>query len=311
MLSHGLGIAAAGSSGRGRAADAVESPVTYALLIGVSRPSALPERLWLRGPANDVELMQQTLVRRGVLLEHIHRFSDVGQGERPTAAAVARGMGRLLAAVKRADTVILHLAGHAVQVPMRSGSAPEADGLDEVFLLVDTERWDPLANTLPHALYDDDIGAWMDSIVDCGARVVAFFDTCHAASLHRRRGIAPNHRGLVKEELGVPNTPGPSAAFARRTNSSSTPALAISQRLDGRVLGHAARAHESTPEERLPRGAKTGTIHGVFSFAVAEALRAGASESRALSQWLSESYRRDGRDTPVPIVRGEGGLGLR
>lgn len=279
----------------------------YALLVGVGEVAALPRRLWLRGPDNDVALVRQTLLMRGFAADHITVLASLGAGPfvhaRPTRAAIARAMAEVLARAQPGDQVVLHLAGHGAQVPQAPDSAmPEPDGLDEVFLTADTQPWNATQQRLPNALLDDEIGAWIDALVDRGAVVWAIFDTCHAEGMSRGERNGPRLRSVAAAELGVP-----AGLPARPKAVAGKPAaLPAAQRLDGRVLAFAARGHEATAEEWLPRGAGLlkARLHGVFSHAVALALQGGVTDVQGLRSALQQRYAQDGRRTPVPLVIG-------
>lgn len=285
----------------------------HALLIGVNSVEALPQRLQLRGPANDVTLMRQALLQRGFDARNI---TVLAQGTpaataAPTQREVLQAMERLAQRVRPGDTVVLHLAGHGVQVPQampaRQASAPEPDGLDEVFLLQDSGSWDAAQAQLPRGLRDDDIGAWIDALVDRGARVFAIFDSCHAAGMARAPAGPTRWRSVAAVELGVPLSAMPVAqpiapAGIRRPG-----------RTDGRVLAYAARGHELAGEEWLPKGASLARarLQGVFSFELAGALMAGARTAEDLLAALRERYAAAGRHSPTPLVLGSGPLTAR
>lgn len=282
----------------------------HALLIGVNEVRALPARLRLRGPANDVALMRQALLGRGFAPQNIvvlAQRSPVAVGE-PTHAEVTQAMDRIAKAVRQGDTVVFHLAGHGVQVPQprpfRLGAALEPDGLDEVFLLQDSGAWDAARGELPRALRDDDIGAWMDALVDRGARVLAVFDSCHAAGLARDPASPTRWRAVAGVELGIPSGPVPASLAAGSSAARPPP------RTDGRILAYAARGHELAGEEWLPKGGSvTSTrVQGVFSFEVAGALVSGARTAGDLSAALRERYAASRRISPSPQVAGDGPL---
>ncbi len=286
----------------------------YALLVGVNQIAALPPRLWLRGPSNDVTLMRQALLSRGLQPQYITVLAQQvpGAAGLPTYAAIASNMAALRERVRPGDTVFLHLAGHGAQVPAPPGAEP--DGLDEVFLTADVQRWDASTGRLPNGLLDDEIGAWMDALVDRGAKVWAVFDTCHAAGMARGNRTT-RWRSVAAGELGVPNklsAPGRTdPAVIGRTVLQDGPRTAATRfapaRLDGRVLAFAARAHETTGEEWLPRASSLAysRMYGVFSYAVAAALRDGAESAAALRDAVRRSYAQDGRAVPVPQVLAE------
>lgn len=278
---------------------------TWALLVGVGAVASLPPRLRLQGPRNDVHLMRQTLLARGVLPERIQLLTDgmpeAAADTRPTHRGVTQAMDKLLQRVRPGEHVVLHLAGHGAQVPQRAGARwPEPDGLDEVFLLADVQPWRTDEGRLPNALLDDDIGDWMDALVDRGATVLAVFDCCHAAGMARDDGRPTRIRAVPAAELGVPPGPGPAPSAS---DASGPP-----PRLDGRVLAYAARAAEATAEEWLPRGAglRSAHMHGVFSWAVAQALGEGAATPQALLESVRRQYGADQRKAPVPQVLGVG-----
>lgn len=284
----------------------------HALLVGVSRIEALPRRLWLRGPDNDVTAMRQALLARGFTPERITVLADGAAAAvaRPTRAAIETAMQAIVQRVQRGDLVVLHLAGHGAQVPQPAGAPhPEPDGLDEVFLTADTQAWDGERQRLPQALVDDEIGTWMDALVDRGAQVFAVFDTCHSAGMSRSDSGAQRVRSVAALELGVPTalTPPSPAPRPGRAFAPATP-----PRTDGRVLAFAARAHESTLEEWLPRGAglAKARLQGVFTHAVVQALANGAATPQDLGDAVQRQYRQDGRLAPVPQVLGQGRLPL-
>lgn len=273
----------------------------HALLIGVGEIDVLPRRLWLRGPANDVALMRDTLLARGFTAERITVLAD--GVERPTKAAITQALATLLQRVQLGDRVVLHLAGHGVQVPHRDDKAhAEPDGLDEVFLTADVGRWQVADARLPNALTDAEIGAWMDAVVDRGGFVWGIFDTCHAAGMSRADGGGARWRSVAGVELGVP-TDGASRPAPTRPRSPG----ALPQRLDGRVLAYAARSHEPTGEEYLPRGAGLAKArpHGVFTFAVAQAVRANATTVVEVLASVRQQYAAQARLAPTPLVLGD------
>jgi hypothetical protein len=280
----------------------------HALLIGVNAVDELPARLRLRGPANDVVLMRQALLGRGFEARNIIVLAQgtPAAAATPTHGEVLHAMDRITQRVREGDTVVLHLAGHGVQVPqvmpLRDGATPEPEGLDEVFLLQDTGSWDAAQRRLPRALPDDDIGAWIDALVDRGARVFAIFDSCHAAGLAREPAAYARWRAVAAAELGVPSSVMPALGPSVTTSTRQR------VRTDGRVLAYAARGHELAGEERLPKGASVARtrVQGVFSFEVAGALASGARTSGDLAAALRQRYAAAKRTSPSPLVMGDG-----
>lgn len=280
----------------------------HALLIGVNEVQALPARLRLRGPSNDVGLMRRALIDLGVPAQNITVLAQNSPvaASLPTYAAVKRAMDGITQAARAGDTIVVHLAGHGVQVPqaatLHGGAAREPDGLDEVFLLQDSGLWDAESGGLPRTLRDDEIGAWIDTLVDGGARVFAIFDSCHAAGLAREPAPYARWRSVAGAELGIPTLSLPNAAPDR------VPAFRPPPRTDGRVLAYAARGHELAGEEWLPKGGSLARtrVQGVFSFEVAGALASGARTAGELSAALGARYAAARRATPTPLVVGSG-----
>lgn len=269
------------------------SAADHALLVGVSRYPALPRTLWLEGPANDVRLMREALHARGFDPRLVRSLSDA-----PTRADILGAMAGVLDQVRPGDRVVFHYAGHGSQQPQPSHPRhPEPDGLDEVLLPSDAGRWQGAGpiEAIPNAIVDDEIGDWIDALVDKGATVWAFFDTCHAAGM-ARGAVKPLSRAVAPADLGLPREAQP-----RATRSLGGP------RLDGRVLVFAGRSHERVAEEWLPRGAgfAASRRHGVFSWHVAALLREqGLGDARSLMEALQRRYASEGRTKPVPMFAG-------
>ena len=284
--------------------------VDRALLVGVSDYPALPRRLWLNGPINDVALMRQTLLARGMSLANMRTLVSRAQpDDEPTRAHITQAMQQLVLTSKAGDRIVFYLSGHGSQQPQprEHGQRPtETDGLDEVFLPSDVRQWDGQGSRaeIPNALLDDEIGEWIDALVDRGAIVWAVFDTCHAAGM--ARGDGGTWRGVSGAELGLPPVPS-----SRRT-SANTPAPSNrgpgkNQRTDGRTLAFAARANELTGEEWLPRGAgpQGSRIQGVFTFHLTSAwMQDSTPNNQSLESTLRQKYRQEQRVSPTPIFQG-------
>ena len=289
----------------------------HALLIGVSDYPNLPKRLWLKGPGNDVALMSQTLQALGFEPARMHKLVSRTSRE-PTRHNILHAMQQLQADVRAGDHVLLYLAGHGSQQPQPTdhGNRPtEADGLDEVFLPADVDRWQGAAadQTIPNALLDDEIGEWMDAIVDRGATVWAIFDTCHAGGMARGRGVRT--RAVQPAELGFSMArPALGKPTTKPAINPSIKPMRAPGRTDGRVLAFAARTHEATGEEWLPQGAPLGSnrMHGVFTFHVAQALKAMPHATASdLERAVRAAYARERRIAPTPEFKGDAAIVLR
>lgn len=277
----------------------------HALLIGVTDYPYLPKRLWLQGPVNDVALMQAVLQERGFLAQNITTLVSRAKPEQaPTRANILQAFERTRAAVQKGDRVFFYLAGHGSQQPQpveHPGRPTEADGLDEVFLPADVHSWDGIGTqaSIANALLDDEIGEWMDSLVDAGATVWGVFDTCHAGGMARGTRSART-RAVNPVELGLP---APRGAMGNKTKSAAIQrTLSPAGRTDGRSLAFAARGHEAAAEEWLPRGASSAQTRkqGVFTYHLAQKLRFGPQNPSELQQSITGLYAVEKRLSPVP-----------
>lgn len=307
----------------------------HALLIGVADYPNLPRRLWLQGPVNDVALVKTLLLEKGFSANNINTLvSRAGPANEPTRANIVQSFVSMRARVKPGDRVFFYLAGHGSQQPQpkdHPGRPTEADGLDEVFLPADVQKWDGTGAQafIAQALLDDEIGEWIDSLVDAGAVVWGVFDTCHAAGMARGPGQGNRQtrsRAVSPAELGIAaaaNTP-TRAPVSQRLASVSTgegdgmrrvPGTYANGRTDGRSLAFAARGHEPASEEWLPRGTslRGARMQGVFTWHLVQHLRSdagsGPASSAALPRAMRATYANEGRASPVPQWVNAGKLG--
>ena len=160
----------------------------YALLIGANQYPSLEERWWLKGPANDVQLVATyltTVAPVSFQQVHVTVLSDgVAGAKAPTLGAIRGAFADLTAEVQAGDFVYLHFSGHGTQAPALN-PATELDGLDELFLPVDIGPWSDQVGEVQNALVDDEIGALIDGLRAKGANVWAVFDSCHSGTATR------------------------------------------------------------------------------------------------------------------------------
>ena len=293
---------------------------SHALLIGVSDYPNLPRRLWLRAPGNDVALMREALLARGFSADRIQQLvSRAGGAHEPTRQNILLALRQLESQVQHGDSVVLYLAGHGSQQPQPAGHGrrpTEADGLDEVFLPADVQRWagGAAGAAIPNALLDDELAEWIDAVVDRGATVWALFDTCHAAGMARGRNAGV--RAVSPAELGVPE-PGDRSMRMRVSQPMQPKGHTHGHtqgRTDGRAFATAARKHESTSEEWLPLGAPLGRnrLHGVFTYHLAQALKSEQHPTlHDIERVMRLAYARERRTEPTPQFKGDAALRLR
>jgi hypothetical protein len=290
----------------------------HALLVGVSRYAVFAgeERWQLAGPANDVQLMRMLLERRGFAAPSVRVLADgVAGAMAPTRAAILGALDGLAGRVAPGDEVVLYFAGHGSQMPadpQTPQGRAENDGLHEIFLPADTGRWNPVTRRVDRAIVDHELVERLDAMTGRGAFVFAVFDTCHSAtSLRAVPGSAARWRRVEPEALGVPADV---RALAPRSSPVPRPAGAAQAQAGtgagagagGFVAFYAAQTTELTPELPLPRGTD-GTVHGLFTYTLAEALASAPAVSyRQLAQFVFARYAAQNLNTPTPLVTGTG-----
>jgi hypothetical protein len=281
-----------------------EARENHALLIGASTYPNLDERFWLRGPANDIDLVATYLQSNPVAQfepDKITVLADgVEGGTAPTLAAIRQGFADLAAQVQPGDFVYLHFSGHGSQAPALDAST-EVDGLDELFLPVDIGPWNDTVGTVENALVDDEIGQLIDSIRAKGADVWVVFDSCHsgtatraAAGLEdevRERKLGPAALGIPPEQmLAAEGTsralPDPRSAPAPAVESTETTA-----NMGSLTAFFAAQTNETTPEKNMPKGKAGRRLQGVFTYTLFETMaeRPGITY-RQLAQEVLRKY---------------------
>lgn len=251
----------------------------YALLIGANQYQNLEEKWWLKGPANDVQLVASYLTTEAPVpfpQDHVTVLTDGVAGyDAPTLAAIRTAFADLTATVEPGDFVYLHFSGHGTQAPALDPST-ELDGLDELFLPVDIGKWSDQVGAVENALVDDEIGALIDGLRAKGANVWAVFDSCHSGTVTRSldgadeevrtRQLSPAVLGMdpeamedvVSRSVGDPReTEGP---FDGGTGEGSF------------VAFFAAQTNEVTPEKNLPKGKPGRKPQGVFTWTLMETL---------------------------------------
>jgi hypothetical protein len=248
----------------------------YALLIGANQYPSLEERWWLKGPANDVQLVATYLTTEAPVAfaaENVTVLSDgVAGAEAPTLAAIRGAFAELTAEVRPGDFVYLHFSGHGTQAPALD-PATELDGLDELFLPVDIGPWSDQVGEVQNALVDDEIGALIDGLRAKGANVWAVFDSCHSGTATRAveaddvrvRQLPPEALGIDLDGVEVSRSVDPRATEAPFDGGEGEGEGSF-------VAFFAAQTNEVTPEKNLPKGKPGRKPQGVFTWTLMEVL---------------------------------------
>lgn len=295
-----------------------------ALLVGCGRylnPSIQP----LEGPVNDVRLMQEVLVKHcGFSPDEIATLAgDAHAGDAPTRANIEREFQRLRATAQKDDQIVVLLAGHGSQQPNQATDVDdsEPDGLDEIFLPIDTEQWSSAGGAaassgVVNAIIDDEIYRWTSQIAEKGATVWMIFDCCCAGTAIRGeyqetpRFVSAVGDLKVPEEVSARNVSGGAAATEGDESHWALPRLPSSG--EGRIIAfYACQANESELELALPPATNDRNVqrakHGLLTYALCCALSQPGGETLtyqdlARDVWLR--YRAWGRASPTPFVDG-------
>ena len=178
-----------------------------AVLVGVSDYLVLDADL--KGPANDVRLMAETLALRGV----DPRAMTVLTAEPaacPTAFrqpprcrdTILAAMDAVAAASVAGDTVVFYFSGHGAQAPDMSGD--EGGGYDEILLPADAAGWKGAIGAVENAILDDELQVWARGMLSRGVQVVGLIDACHSATGFRAVGGQGVARVVDEAALGIP-----------------------------------------------------------------------------------------------------------
>jgi hypothetical protein len=203
-----LAVLAAAPALPGAAAAAVR-----AVLVGVSDYAYLDTDLM--GPRNDVRLMAETLIARGVSPADIMILAEPSPGldprlpppEAPTRAAILSALDRMAAATGPDDTLVFYFSGHGSLAPDRDGD--EGGGPDAILLPADTRGWNGALGAVENAIADDEFRTRpaLVALLARGAAFVGILDACHAATGFRTLADAPGQgvaRYVEPAALGVP-----------------------------------------------------------------------------------------------------------
>lgn len=281
----------------------------YALLIGASTYPNLAEKYWLKGPANDVRLVQTYLTTASPVPfapQNVTTLADgvVGAGA-PTLSGIRAAMADLAARVQPGDFVYLHFSGHGTQEPAADPES-ELDGLDEVFLPTDIGPWSDEAGAVQNALVDDEIGQMIDALRAKGADVWAVFDSCHSGTVTRG---APDDddvrtRQLPPGALGIPEI--------ATTRGMENPQTAPEAPFDGSaepgsfVAFFAAQTNEVTPEKNLPKGKPGRVPQGVFTYTLFQVLAEYPQATYGqIGQEVLRSYATKRLANTTPMFQGD------
>ena len=240
-----------------------------AVLVGVGDYLTLDADL--KGPANDVRLMAETLVARGIRPADMTVLTSDTAGlpngvatALPLRAAILAAMDRVAAASAAGDTVVFYFSGHGSQAPDMSGD--EGGGYDEILLPADAAGWKGATASVENAILDDELQAWAQGMLGRGVALVGLVDACHSATGFRAIGSLGVARVIDPQALGIPDD-----------------ALSVAGAMAAPLSGDFVFLYSSQSDQRsfeYPLG--DGAIwHGEFTLRLAEVLRTAPTASWA------------------------------
>lgn len=322
--------AAAASTSAARAttpATDASAPV-HALLIGCGRYIGLGPAQQLPGAEADVSLMRRSLLTTYGDRLSVQALDSADASQPPTHRAVLQALDAWSAQTPPGALAWLYLAGHGTRRPQPAAGSryPEPDGQDELFLPMDSGRWQEGIGTVARSIRDDEIQQRLDHLQQRGVSVVAWFDTCHAAGMDR--GLTPLQRpdgaGLPGTRaramdialLGGPPAPAmsppwrrPPAASAHSANRRG-PAPPAPRDLTRLTLLYACRKHEQAFEGWVLDGQGRRHRQGWFTWYALQAwqaLRASGQpwDLAQLQQRINRAYESQGIVASNPQLLGE------
>jgi hypothetical protein len=306
-----------------------QTPRTYrALLVACTAYPNLPPKVALIGPNHDAVLVRDYLLNSTppsvkFAPENVMLLADGvdGAAGSPTHAGIKAALADLAAKAERGDFIYLHLSGHGAQQP-QAKEGDETDGLDEIFLPADTDKWAERDKGVPNALMDNEIGEALTTIRDKGAFVWAVFDCCHSGTATRAAEVVDEMDRKVefldlvdddkKAEAAKIYDTSTEAAGTRgfdengqRKPAFNLPTSAESTAQGGLVAFYAAQSIETTPEMPLPKGVSDATRYGLFTYTIFSKLAENPNSTyRQLGQAVLQQYLADGRIKPTPLFEG-------
>lgn len=272
----------------------------YALLVGVGRMPALPAASWLDGPPRDIAAMRGALQGQGFKPGNIVTLGEAG-GPAPTRARILASLAQLAERVAPADVVLLYWSGHGVLQPGFPGQqlGPLGHG---VRLLTHDSAASTGARQPAGGVASDELGRGIDALAARQARVLAIFDTCHAAGTTRGAPDALAWRGLAAADL---NWNAAGSGSLRTSAGHARP---------GFVGFFAAEAQQRTAEAR---SVAPGRAAGLFTGALLDALHTAPVSYQAWASATAQRYRQvlgaynlPASRWPSPVFAGALELGL-
>lgn len=246
----------------------------YALLVGVGRMPGLPASSWLEGPAHDVAAMRAALEHEGFSRNNIEVLGDASAV--PTRATILASLARIAARAAPGDVVLLYWSGHGVL--QRSFPGQRSGPLGHGVRLLSQDS-SPTAG----GVASSELSRVIDQLSARDARVIAIFDTCHAAGTTRAAQDGLVWRGMAASSLARPRAP-----------------FGTAQPRPGFIGFFAAEAQQRTAESRhtIP-----GQAAGLFTRALIGALGESPDTYKAWAATTVQRYRQVLGEYRLPASR--------
>lgn len=194
-------------------------PDLRALIIGVANTPRLQSLPRLEGVANDVQAMRRLALTLGVHPSNSTVLSDTESGSAsPTLGAIQTSLRTLEETATANTQLLIYLGGHGAQQPIQTNAnaaGHEFDGLDEIFLTVDTQPFSVADRTTPGALTDNMLAEVLQRLARKGVHVWLIVDSCNAGTMTRGAHddeadanffAVVGKRGAGPDAIGVPLT---------------------------------------------------------------------------------------------------------
>ncbi|WP_437191976.1 caspase family protein [Planctomicrobium sp. SH527] len=298
-----------------------------ALLIGSTTYPECDAIRPLYGPNNDLPLFRNMLKEKFGFQDNdittLVGWPEVTE-QRPTRSNIVNAFSKLIDTAREGSHVVILVSGHGTQVPVPevngvSTDPAENDGLNEVYLPADTQRWD--GSKLPNAIIDDEFEAWFNALRNNGAHVWVTFDTCHSGTMTRSVDINKEEpiersRMVRPETLSIPMAKPHLAASAQQNETliSGVQNSSDSQKsLPSRgslAAFSAAQPFEEAPELPRPAHAPRNPSHyyGLFTYSLVKAIERQKNpfSYQDLSQSILNIYCAErGTRGPTPVFEGD------
>jgi Caspase domain len=284
---------------------------TRALLIGVSQYPSLAVKDRLKGPGNDVLLLREALIARGVPVGNMVVLSDDARlgAPMPTKKRIVDALQSLGQSAKPGDHFILYLSGHGARLPaIRRGAwaekHPETDGLDEVFMPIDAVRDDGNGWQAQAGLFDNEIGELLQAWHRKQAFVWAIFDTCSAGDM------AKNSKDTEPVSMNRLYPMGAMGSVLPRGRSrlSSSSMRSRGPPVASAIYFYATQPDQAAPEELLPTpsvwpehldGGRRHRVFGVFTHTLVKAMEDNPATFKDLGERVMRGYAQRLFTTPM------------